>query len=116
MVCKEHVGVGIIAEAITRGQDEESVAGLAAGTAKSSDSTDSHITLYPNPAQNEVFISSTEKMTRVLVSDATGRQVLEYPLPAVKYGSVPVQNLARGIYTLRIQTEKGEKRAVLVLE
>ncbi|MBL7811644.1 MAG: hypothetical protein JNL57_05430, partial [Bacteroidetes bacterium] len=46
----------------------------------------------------------------------TGRQVLEYPLPAVKYGSVPVQNLARGIYTLRIQTEKGEKRAVFVLE
>ncbi|MBL7811251.1 MAG: T9SS type A sorting domain-containing protein [Bacteroidetes bacterium] len=104
----------------TEWEDEESVAPLVTDKTTTRnptrDSILSQIQIYPNPAQTEVFISSTEKMTRVLVSDATGRQVLEYPLPAVRHGSVPVQNLARGIYTLRIQTEKGEKRAVLVLE
>lgn len=61
--------------------------------------------IYPNPATNEVYIASAEKISRVLITDLLGNILLEEREPSNK---LDVSSLASGVYLVRTQTNKGD--------
>lgn len=62
-------------------------------------------TIYPNPASDEVYVSSKDKINQITISDVLGNTLLEEQNPAQK---LTVSSLPNGIYTMRIVNNKGE--------
>ncbi|MFC4164220.1 T9SS type A sorting domain-containing protein [Epilithonimonas zeae] len=65
----------------------------------------SQITLYPNPVKDVLNLASESKMDKVIISDYSGRKLLEKSLNGSKI--VDVQSLVKGTYLIQIFTEKG---------
>lgn len=65
--------------------------------------------LYPNPAKNELFLSSknTGGNLDVTIFNMEGRVLITQNLAFEKQGSLDVSNLSAGIYFLNIKTEDG---------
>jgi len=58
--------------------------------------------IYPNPVSEVLSLKTTEKIKEVRIFDTTGRA-----LPTQEQnGSVDVRNLEKGIYILKVQTDK----------
>ena len=57
--------------------------------------------IFPNPAQNELTISSTSNITHIAITNLLGQTIYkkEYNEPQVK---IDVSNLPSGIYLIRI--------------
>ncbi|MCQ2286612.1 MAG: T9SS type A sorting domain-containing protein, partial [Bacteroidales bacterium] len=64
------------------------------------------ISLYPNPAQNEVSLRSDDMMSTVNVYDMFGKNVANYQVDAME-AQINVSNLATGMYIAKIATENG---------
>lgn len=63
--------------------------------------------VYPNPANNNLTVETTKENIQTLeVYDALGRRVIS-KTPKQKSINLDVSNLERGMYILKIQTEKG---------
>jgi hypothetical protein len=79
-----------------------------------------HINLYPNPANNELYIElpgAVNKPTPVALSDAYGRVVYQSNFRAGEQAmKVPTSALANGIYMMQIVSPQGNKvtRKVMV--
>jgi len=66
-----------------------------------------NVTLYPNPAQNEVFISgSFPANAKVSVLNMLGQEVVKSNLDPNSQTAVSLQNISKGIYMLNILNEK----------
>lgn len=67
----------------------------------------------PNPASNELMIKlpviMIEKTPVLSIIDATGRQVLKVNVTSA-IQTISIQNLAKGIYMLQVQTADGSKQ------
>jgi hypothetical protein len=61
--------------------------------------TDSDFTLYPNPTDDDVFISSATKPLTITVFDASGRKVLE-----TSNLHFSVKGWAKGFYMVKVGT------------
>ncbi|MBF9221174.1 putative Ig domain-containing protein [Hymenobacter ruricola] len=77
--------------------------------------------LYPNPASTAVFVELPAVLGRKAVTaglvDALGRVVLTQVLPAgLATHTLPLTNLATGVYSLRLQTDAGVIVKKLVVE
>jgi hypothetical protein len=77
--------------------------------------------LYPNPARTQVAIELPLSLSRQPVAatllDALGRVVRQQTLPAgLATHSLPLADLATGVYSLRLTTEKGTVVKKLVVE
>jgi len=77
--------------------------------------------VYPNPASKAVFVELPFALNRKAVTaalvDALGRVVLTQALPAgLPSYTLPLTNLATGVYSLRFQTEAGVVVKKLVVE
>ena len=72
------------------------------------------LSIYPNPASNEIFIRipSHEQPTTVVLMSMSGQQIA---LPLIM-GRVDVSSLASGAYVLRVQTEDVIAQAKVVVE
>ncbi len=83
--------------------------GLSTGVVQSKD-----VSIYPNPASNEIFIRipSNEQPSTVTLFSMSGQQ---FNLPIIM-GRVDVSTLASGAYVLRVQTECGVAQARVVVE
>lgn len=68
-------------------------------------SKNSTITVYPNPVKEVLNLSSESKINKVIISDYSGRKVLERSLNGDN--KVDVQALVKGYYLIQIFTEKG---------
>ena len=68
-------------------------------------SKNSAITLYPNPVKEVLNLSSESKINKVIISDYSGRKVLDKTLSGEN--KVNVQALVKGNYLIQIFTEKG---------
>ena len=70
-------------------------------TTSLSDILSMETTIYPNPAKNELRVSSEEKMDQILVFDCVGRTVME--LTEINDFTVPlnIRLLKRGFIMLR---------------
>ncbi|RYZ17871.1 MAG: T9SS type A sorting domain-containing protein, partial [Sphingobacteriales bacterium] len=66
------------------------------------------VSIYPNPAQNSIFVSGEITGATVSFTDLTGRTVLTQKLPA---GStkIDVSSLTSGTYILRVSNSSGNK-------
>ncbi|MDQ0475614.1 MULTISPECIES: T9SS-dependent choice-of-anchor J family protein [Chryseobacterium] len=68
----------------------------------SDSSINSGIRVYPNPTSD--YINFTEKVKSVQIFDASGRKA---NFPQVVDNKLDVRNLAKGIYVIKFETEKG---------
>lgn len=65
------------------------------------------VTLMPNPASEQLFVRSSEKITGLQVADLLGRVVWQTSGLNENTLSVQLPKIFNGIYTLRIETERG---------
>ena len=70
----------------------------------------SDIRVYPNPAQNTLYIQSAETVEQVSIYDISGRMLLQ-----TTRQSIDISHLANGIYIIKVKTATGEtlKRIVV---
>ena len=61
--------------------------------------------VYPNPATNEIFISSSDKISTITITDVLGNMLLEEKNNTEK---ITVSLLPNGLYILRMTNNKGE--------
>ncbi len=65
------------------------------------------ILLYPNPARNEITLSSANDLiTDVVIFDASGRRIVTLS-PRMNRFTYDMSGLARGVYTIKVNTNKG---------
>ena len=65
-------------------------------------SENSAFTIFPNPANNLVYIKSDSEIEQVRIIDSLGKVIL-----AQNNAEINVEHLAKGIYTLEISTGNG---------
>ncbi|MFA6059958.1 MAG: PKD domain-containing protein [Taibaiella sp.] len=70
---------------------------------------DGNFALYPNPAIDIITIQnkSAEKMQRLIVYNAIGQTIVTQQADNTKTHQLKLSGLANGIYTLRLETDKG---------
>mgnify|MGYP002628082899 CR=1 FL=1 len=69
---------------------------------------DIEISLFPNPADNQVIVSWNKAITaRVIVTDTQGRKVYDTQLNSAQRFIINVSEYQSGIYLLHIQREEG---------
>ena len=79
------------------------------------------VAVYPNPASKAVFVELPFALNRTALTaalvDALGRVVRTQALPAGRpTHTLPLTNLATGVYALRLQTEAGVVVKKLIIE
>ena len=63
--------------------------------------------IYPQPATDKLYFNSPELITSVIIFNILGKQVLSFKSPE---SSIAINNLAEGLYLVKIRTIKGEKK------
>jgi PKD repeat protein len=75
------------------------------------------VSVYPNPSTGFVTIHSGEvNLNEIRVFNAVGQLVYQLSGIQATQQDVDLRNMAKGVYTIRIQTEAGAKHVPLVLE
>ncbi len=92
--------------------------GLSMGCRTANPGTPSHLpaplsvkelTLYPNPAKNEVMITSNNLISSISIIDATGRRIKNIPVGKRKQIKVDISSLKSGLYYVEVTDEKRKK-------
>ena len=67
------------------------------------------IQLYPNPAKDELFIKNENNLmlTSIIITDLTGKVVLEQGLDALETNQISVTALSKGIYLATVEGVNG---------
>ncbi len=65
------------------------------------------VNLYPNPATDVLFLQSDNVVESIQVIDISGKQLLLLKPMIRGEIAIPVERLSSGMYTLRIETDKG---------
>lgn len=66
------------------------------------------LSLYPNPASDEVFLNASKPMQTIFVYDIQGRLVKEVHANDNKSIAIDIQTLQTGMYIMTIKTAEGE--------
>ncbi|OGX82240.1 hypothetical protein BEN47_18605 [Hymenobacter lapidarius] len=78
------------------------------------------VSVYPNPARDAVSINLpaalARQATEVQLVNSLGQVVLRATLPAGNARPLSIAGIARGVYTVRMQTEQGTVNKRLVIE
>jgi hypothetical protein len=61
---------------------------------------DNDFTIYPNPVNNELYISGIEYVSSIQILDITGKNILE---KSVQNNKVDLSHLTSGVYFIKIQ-------------
>jgi Secretion system C-terminal sorting domain len=64
--------------------------------------------LAPNPAQDEITFTAKSIISTIKITDISGRLVLESKPTLTSVVSLPIQQLAKGIYIVEVKTENNE--------
>ncbi len=75
------------------------------------------LTVYPNPANDQVSIGMDENMlgSNLSITDLTGREVLHSTVQ-VSNPQIDIRNLSPGVYFVTVENEKGRMTRKLVKE
>lgn len=65
---------------------------------------DEKISIYPNPARDQIRVKSTLPMNRILLINVLGLKVAEFSLNGVLETIIPIENLSKGHYLMKIFT------------
>lgn len=71
---------------------------------KNNEMDDNKLQIYPNPMRDQLTITSSEMIEKIVIFDLTGREILNIAQNG-KTIILPVQKFVPGIYTLRIETK-----------
>ena len=74
--------------------------------ASHSDPGPGNISIYPNPADNQAFIISSNNLDRITIFDATGQPVFERSVKGRQF-EFNTSGLSIGIYLVRVETASG---------
>lgn len=74
------------------------------------------VSVYPNPAQNEVFVGLNGAEARVELLDLSGRIVLSEVFAGALEARMALNGLAAGVYSLRVESEGRVAVEKLVIE
>ena len=78
---------------------------------------DARLSVYPNPARNEINISSDSQLiTSVVIFDMQGRQMLRQKVGLQSLVRVDVAKLPLGAYVCRATFENGESDNVMIIK
>ena len=66
------------------------------------------VNIYPNPAQNTLYIMSEEAVEQVNIYDISGRMLLTMGHAPLPNQSIDISHLANGIYIIKVKTAGGE--------
>ncbi|MDX9846333.1 MAG: Ig-like domain-containing protein [Tenuifilaceae bacterium] len=67
------------------------------------------IAAFPNPFTHTLYIDNAENATRVVVINLIGQQVMSVNLNGDNRVPIATENLAKGIYLISIENNKGER-------
>ncbi|MFZ5553928.1 MAG: T9SS type A sorting domain-containing protein [Bacteroidota bacterium] len=67
---------------------------------------ENRISVFPNPAENDVLVSSSSVIKEIHLVDITGKELLEYTCNSHKE-KLPVNALAPGVYFVKVVLEEG---------
>ena len=67
------------------------------------------IAAFPNPFTHTLYIDNAENATRVVVINLIGQQVMSVNLNGDSRVPIATENLAKGIYLISIENNKGER-------
>jgi hypothetical protein len=98
--------------AFTVTNDTNIVANFKSTTGISETTTSSGIVLYPNPVEDILHIQSSATIEQVTIYDMSGRMLRQVQMT----NDIPVQDLATGVYVIKIQTKKGIEIRKIVKE
>jgi hypothetical protein len=65
------------------------------------------LTVYPNPANSSVYVEMPETITNIVINTIEGKQVAAMGNVGTNQTTLPVSNLAAGIYTISVETATG---------
>jgi hypothetical protein len=64
-----------------------------------------NISLYPNPTKERVYINTSIPIKKITISNLLGQEIKNYNTSQVK-SSIDISELNKGIYFVKIYTEK----------
>lgn len=73
---------------------------------------ESQVTIYPNPATQQLFVDSDTPFDEVVLYNAQLQPVFTQKIPGLKQARIPVSNLSPGIYFVR--AGKGAMKKVVI--
>ncbi|WP_196889402.1 T9SS type A sorting domain-containing protein [Aureivirga sp. CE67] len=78
---------------------------------------DQSISVYPNPAKNQISISADNAIKNIQIFDILGASVLERNMSADQNNTLlSLENLNSGVYLIRVESEKGSYSDKLIIE
>jgi hypothetical protein len=69
------------------------------------EATTGKLSIYPNPATDVIYVQSPYLIKSITILDISGKQILRQELPTT--GTVTVNNLSKGVYLIKIETDEG---------
>ncbi|HXD92047.1 MAG TPA: M4 family metallopeptidase, partial [Bacteroidia bacterium] len=84
-------------------------AGIATNNAQSSS-----ISIYPNPAHNSIFVSTTENTSSISVTDIIGQTVVaeQKVNGAQQVQTIDIANLANGVYFMKVNSADNQTKII----
>ena len=72
------------------------------------------LSVYPNPATDEIYVNSADELTRIMIYDLQGRLIKSFAAdPGNRYSLQPMQ---KGLYTVNAISKAGIKTMILLVQ
>ena len=92
----EKISIGVIATTFTFEEPEDNIISIEEKT----------FSIYPNPANNEIYISSNEIIEEIVIYNISGQQAVINGQQSTQHTVINISNLTPGIYFIKVNTEK----------
>lgn len=67
-------------------------------------------TVYPNPARNQVMVSSEKSpIDRIRLMDISGKEILSHEYPSLQNASLPLKQIRAGLYLIQVFSGNGSR-------
>ena len=66
---------------------------------------DNNINIYPNPAENEIHISSEDRIEEVTIYNVNGQQTIVNGQQSTSESIINISSLNAGVYFIKIKTD-----------
>jgi hypothetical protein len=73
------------------------------------------VNVYPNPAADQVRITSTSAMTDIRIIDIIGNEILTISADNKQSATLDISHLAAGVYTVHVSSQTGVGTAKLII-
>ncbi len=71
------------------------------------DDTDNRLVIYPNPADQSLYVASLDAIESVEISNVAGRLVYSSDVPSVNEYAIHTRNFRNGVYIAIVRTKQG---------